>query len=209
VRVPALALILVGLAACRTKPSAALELEGPPGGEASPAAGEGEAQADDARARAMCGHSYAVLSGENPSLRGADIERDFVERCVAGNATKQAELGEARWAERASCIERASTSAELGLCDGRAPRVEVVVDAGPRTRDPRVLCRHIIDMLIAENPDFAAVFNAQGLDTFVEECASSGEEERREDPVRFDAMYDCMIVAQTMEEFERCDDQAP
>lgn len=165
--------------------------------------------ADDARARTMCHHSYAVLAGENPSLRAADIERDFVERCVAGNATKRAELGEARWAERAGCIERASSSAELGVCDGRAPRVEVVVDSSSRPRDVRTLCRHIIEMLIAENPDFAAMFGGTQLDTFIEECASSGEQERSEDPVRFDAMYDCMIAAQTTDEFERCDDASP
>ena len=60
--------------------------------------------------------------------------------------------------------------------------------------------------LIAENPDFASMFGGAQLDTFIEECASSGEQERSEDPVRFDRMYDCMMAAQTSAEFERCDD---
>lgn len=213
VRAPcALALVLVvGLAACRAKPSAELELAGPDAGAGVAAAPDAAAeQPSDERARAMCRHSYGVLSGENPSLRAADIERDFVERCVAGNASKRAELGEARWSERATCIEQASTSAELGVCDGRAPQPKVEVVVSSQARDVRLLCRHIIDLVIAEQPDLAAMLGPQsglGLDTFVEDCTASGEEERRQDPARFDAMYDCIMAADQMTDFERCDDQ--
>lgn len=200
---PACRLALAMTVACTPRPSAQLELADPqsksgPSGDAT--------ERRDARLEALCAHSFAVLAGENPSLRSPAIERDFIERCIAGNQAKLSELGEQRWAERARCIEQAKTSEDIGRCDGRTPRPESNPAVSGTGIDGRQICEHVFDIVLTQNPDVANILGPTELAPLIDECAEQAELERVQDPIEFDREARCLMAAKTPEEFERCDE---
>jgi hypothetical protein len=202
-RVLALAVILaVCTTACTHRPSAELVFEEP-----EPTARDGEAAAakgTDARVDGLCAHSFAVLAGESPSLRSAAIERDFIERCIAGNQAKRSELGEQRWTERAGCIEQAQTSEDIGRCDGRTPRLEPNPTVSVEGIDGRKVCEHIFDILLGQDPGMSAMFTPEQMGPLIDDCAAQIEVERVKDPITFEREAQCLMAAQTTEAFEAC-----
>jgi hypothetical protein len=183
------------LAACARQPSAEIELAEP------------EAKAEqqhDARIEAVCVHSFTVLLHESPSLSSPGIERDFIAHCIAGNQLERSELGEQRWAERAACIERAQTSDELGLCDGRSPRTEPNPPVAAVGTDSLTLCKRVFDLLLAEQPDMAQVFPPERIQPLLENCVAAVEVERANDPVAFDRRAQCMMAATSSADIEQC-----
>ncbi len=195
-RVLALALLVVTVVtACPRRPSADLQFD-EPSSEPAPAT------EFDARITGLCSHAFAVLASESPSLRSPAIERDFVDECIASNLTKRSELGESRWTERAACIERAKTGVEIGLCDGRTPRVEPTPQLSPAL-DGRAICTHLFGLMLSENPDMKDVFGPN-LDTLVAECAVTVETQRTADPVGFDREMGCLMSATTVADLDAC-----
>jgi hypothetical protein len=205
-----LALVVI-VAGCGPRPSANLQLEEPqPKPEvAEDSEAKGQPQVD-ARMQSVCEHSYEVLASESPAMRSPEVERDFIARCVAGNQTKRAELGEAQWAARAACIELAKTGDELGSCDGRTPRAEpnpsVESFAIGDEASVRALCQRVFDVLLKENPDMAQVFGPTQMEPLLEQCAADVERSRAENPEKFDREARCIMAAQSVADFEKCDE---
>lgn len=175
----------------------------------TPEPGPSESKVDP-RVQGVCTHSFALLVAENPALDSDAVERDFVSGCVTGNLARREQIGSAAWNQRASCIERAQTSAELRGCDGERPQPEPASRVAEPSLEPREVCRYVVDMVEAEvaSQGGSSLFTPEDRANLIEECARMAGEERDRDPGKYRREAECIVNTTTMAELNRCDEDS-
>ncbi len=199
-----LAAMLVGLLALACgRPQA--EIEAPEKG-ASDAADAREKDPIEARLRGLCVHSFNVLAGENESMRSSPtIEDEFVERCVASNRERLTAGGEAAWNQRASCLQRAQTTAELAACDGRVPQAKPDPTVSAGTAEPEALCRHMLDLFMRDQAGAAGAIDPSLMEEVQRMCTEEVTSKRDEDPAGYVRVANCVMAARQASELEACE----
>lgn len=161
----------------------------------------------------ICEHVAGLVDAESGPIP-PDERRVMIEDCTAAMISDHARFGDEFYRKVSACVLAARDMVELMACsadpaaeggEGGEP-AELPEDVEiPEELAPERLCRHMIDLMRADDPDVAAVIVGENIDAFVEACAADVIEQIR---VRgLDGYLEearCALQAKTVDELDGC-----
>jgi hypothetical protein len=158
----------------------------------------------------LCEHVAGLVDAESGPLP-PDERRMMIEDCTAAMVSDHARFGDEFYRKVSECVLAARDMTQLMACSaeptgegGEAAELPEDVEI-PEELAPERLCRHMIDLMRAEDPDVAAVIVGENIDAFVEACAADVIEQIR---VRgLDGYLEearCALQATTVDDLDAC-----
>ena len=147
----------------------------------------------------LCDHVLGMMMRETGTQMSPDMPelQELRVDCVREGEQNRAMVGEDIYAEQARCVLAAESYDDLALCAG---------DGAAEAPPPRVVCDHVIDLMLLELGDEASAMPRAEIEDLRRECVTSASEERRDNPEDYAFEAHCVLSARRLDDLDRCED---